>query len=208
MSKPALQQFSKELRGKIQTSWNIEMDEEMMTMFLKLKKNLGKFGSNFSNKEAMRRMLARLSALDTESKSVMVKNQKPQPQAKNSKKIPGQKRHSQGEGCFNRYDKLEKRNEQIIGSKIHKATSPKITRYIQAAKKRLTLSQTNGKCAHENCNQPAQILHHKQRFSQTKNHDSLIPLCKIHHEFAHNGITETMTEADERYRKYRQAALI
>ncbi|MFA6917820.1 MAG: hypothetical protein WC285_03220, partial [Candidatus Gracilibacteria bacterium] len=86
-------------------------------------------------------------------------------------------------------------------------TSPKITRYVQAAKKRLTLSATNGKCARENCNQPAQILHHQIRFSQTKNHDSLIPLCKIHHEFAHNGITETMTEADECYRKYRRKAL-
>ena len=60
MSKSALQQFSRELRGKIQTNWNIEMDTEMMTTFLKLKEKVGK---NLSNKEALRRMLKRLEEI-------------------------------------------------------------------------------------------------------------------------------------------------
>ena len=187
MSKPALQQFSKELRGKIQTSWQIEMDEEMMTMFLKLKKNLGKFGSNLSNKEAMRRMLKMMVNGNTQNEK--------------KKKRIGTRGH---EGCVPAQPQA-KISKKIPGDFPEKPT--KITRYIPIAQKRLTLSETNGKCAHENCHQPAQILHHQARFSQTKSHDSLLPLCKTHHEFAHNGITEPTTEADEFYRKYRQNAL-
>jgi hypothetical protein len=169
MSKPALQQLSKELRGKIQTSWQIEMDEEMMKTFLKLKEKIGR---NLSNKEAMRRML-----------NMMVKNEKPQPQAKKQRKIPGD------------------------FSSVPKA-KPKITRYIPVAQKRFILSRTNGGCSHENCHNPAQIFHHQTRFFQTKNHESVIPLCKIHHEFAHNGLTEKQTEADLLYHKYRQTSMI
>jgi len=165
MSKSALQQFSRELRGKIQTNWNIEMDTEMMTAFLKLKEKIGK---KLSNKEALRRMLEMLSERS-------VKNEKPQPKAQNRQEIPGEKEDG---------------------------------RYIPIAQKREVLAKTNGICSHENCCNPAQIFHHQIRFSQAKNHVSLIPLCKIHHEFAHNGITEPLTQADELYRKYRQAMLI
>jgi len=169
MSKPALQQLSKEARGKIQTNWQIEMDNEMMAMFLKIKK---RFGPNLSNKEAMRRML----------RTMMGKNEKSQPQAKNLKKIPGE-----------------------------------ISRYIPVAIKRIAIAKTDGKCAHENCNNPAEILHHQTPFSQNRAHDSITPLCKIHHEFAHNGITaermpkstETvLSETDILYRKYRQKSLL
>jgi hypothetical protein len=166
MSKPALQQFSREYRGKIQTTFQIELDTEMMEIFLKLKKEMK--SENLSNKETLRRML-----------NMMAKNEKSQPQAKKMNKILGEKAH-----------------EQI-----------KITRYIPIAQKREVLAQTNGLCSHPDCHNPAQIFHHQLRFSASKNHESIIPLCKIHHEFAHNGITETMTESDEQYRKYRQAAL-
>jgi hypothetical protein len=86
--------------------------------------------------------------------------------------------------------------------------SIKITRYISVSKKQQVLAPTNGKCAHPNCPNPAQIFHHQVRFSQIKSHNSLIPLCKIHHEFAHNGITEAETMANELYKKYRQLALL
>jgi len=172
MSKSALQQFSREFRGKIQTNWNIEMDTEMMTTFLKLKEKVGK---NLSNKEALRRMLEMLGEISLLPGCVPeTKNEKPQPQAEISKEIPGEKENG---------------------------------RYIPIAQKREILAKTNGICSHENCCNPAQIFHHQIRFSQTKNHTSLIPLCKVHHEFAHNGITEPLTQADELYRKYRQATL-
>jgi len=115
---------------------------------------------------------------------VVTKNKKPQPQAKNFKEIPG-----------------ERGNERRSLPSVY-------GRYIPIAKKREVLAKTNGICSHENCYNPAQIFHHQIRFFQTKNHTSLIPLCKIHHEFAHNGITEPLTQADELYRKYRQATLI
>ncbi|MFA6917800.1 MAG: hypothetical protein WC285_03115 [Candidatus Gracilibacteria bacterium] len=66
--------------------------------------------------------------------------------------------------------------------------SQEITRYIRAFKKRETIAQTNGKCSYPNCNFPFQILHHVDRFSESRSHDSVIPLCKIHHEFAHNNL--------------------
>lgn len=173
MSKPALQQLSKECRGKIQTNWQIEMDTEMMTTFLKLKEKVGR---NLSNKEALRRLL-----------NMMAKNEKSQPQAEIPKKIPGEKRLGNW------------RSADIV------RFAP--SRYIPIAQKREVLAQANHQCSHENCHNPVQIFHHQIRFSQTKNHTSIIPLCKIHHEFAHNGITETMTKADELYREYRREAL-
>lgn len=173
MSKPALQQFSKECRGKIQTNWQIEMDVEMMTTFLKLKEKIGR---NLSNKEALKILL-----------NMMAKNEKSQPQAEISKKIPGE-------------------NEKAERSANVVRFAP--SRYIPIAQKREILAQTNNQCSHENCHNPAQIFHHQIRFSQTKNHTSIIPLCKIHHEFVHNGITETMTKADELYRKYRRGSIV
>jgi hypothetical protein len=243
MSKLALQEYSKEVRGKVQTSWNIEMDEEMMVMFLKLKKVVGE---ELSNKEAMRRMLKKMaeSELDNRaSKAMMAKKQKSQTQAKSQKLFPGDKHgasfasevllsklyknnlinkisESLSQATNNAKRKLEnfcqsesdvaEINDNLIKkihSKIHKQTI-KITRYISVSKRRQVLTPTNGKCAHPNCPNPAQVFHHQLRFSQTKSHDSLIPLCKIHHEFAHNGITENQTNADVLYKKYRQQALL
>ncbi|MFA6917618.1 MAG: hypothetical protein WC285_02150, partial [Candidatus Gracilibacteria bacterium] len=105
-------------------------------------------------------------------------------------------------------------------------TPPKITRYIRAFKKRKIITRTNGKCSYPNCNSPFQILHHVDRFSESKSHESVIPLCKIHHEFAHNNLiqneklstkqwglsvagqsTPQVSQAEFFYRKYRQKAL-
>ena len=71
-----------------------------------------------------------------------------------------------------------------------------------------------------------QAIHHVDRFSESKNHNSAIPLCKIHHEFAHNNLikNENLTvgkwqlsiikppaiqipQAEILYRKYRQKML-
>lgn len=109
--------------------------------------------------------------------------------------------------------------ESVTGDTFQKPA----TRYIAAAKKRKTVSQTQGKCGYPNCNNPYQVIHHPERFSQCKNHDLLVPLCKIHHEFAHNNLIQNETEttknwkmtlitkrtslADVLYRKYRNKAL-
>jgi hypothetical protein len=108
---------------------------------------------------------------------MMVKNAKPQKQAKKQQKNPGTK-------------------------------IDKISRYIPIAQKRSAFEKTKGQCSHPNCNKPAEILHHKERFTTKKSHESITPLCKVHHEFAHNGITESISKADLLFRQYRQEALL
>ena len=100
------------------------------------------------------------------------------------------------------------------------------SRYVPAEKNRQTIAQTNGHCAYPNCNSPYEILHHADRYSESKSHDSLIPLCKVHHEFAHNNLIKNerqradqwdltvrkevgrkISQADILYKKYRNRAL-
>ncbi|MBU1152305.1 hypothetical protein KJ632_05815 [Patescibacteria group bacterium] len=150
MSKLALQEFSKEKRCHHINTWQIELDEEMMFMFLKLKK---KFGDRLSNKEALRKILQKM--------------QEPQRKAKKQKEIPG-----------------------------------KVSRYIPVDQR------PSDHCSHPGCHRPADVIHHPTRFSQNPNHSNLKPLCRLHHEFAHNGITEKMQFADYQYRKCRQEALL
>jgi len=32
------------------------------------------------------------------------------------------------------------------------------------------------------------VLHHAEYYAHTRKHEKLIPLCKEHHEFIHNGL--------------------
>ncbi|MFA5821122.1 MAG: hypothetical protein WC873_03430 [Candidatus Gracilibacteria bacterium] len=180
MSKPALQQLSKDLRGKEEPAMKIELDTEMQFLFLSLKKEIGK---ELSNKEALRRILKKMAS----TSQMMAKPLGSHPQAKNTKKIPGE----------------QARNKRSEWS----ANCTKTTRYIPAVQKRLALSTTNGRCSQQNCHRPAEIFHHQIPFSQNRNHASITALCKIHHEFAHNGISKELTETDLLYRKYRRQTL-
>jgi hypothetical protein len=96
-----------------------------------------------------------------------------------------------------RQDFFEEKNdkqEKIFPNKSdHKETSTKpktSSRYIPIKIKKAAINKTNGKCSYPNCSKPAEIFHHPDRFSNSKNHESIISLCKIHHEFAHNGIIQ------------------
>lgn len=99
-------------------------------------------------------------------------------------------------------------------------------RYVTAEKRRQIIQPTKGKCSYPNCNSPYEILHHVDRYSESKTHDSIIPLCKIHHEFAHNNLIENeksdvdtwklllvqkedvkISRADVLYKKYRSEAI-
>ncbi len=187
MSKPALQEYSKEVRGKGTVSWPVEVDEKMMFMFLKLKKKLGK---NLSNKECLRKILehAQSEAKCVKSKFHETdKKPKSQKQAQNPAKIPGEKGVQAGE-------KSEPTPKQ----------PQKVTRYISVNQRR----ELSNHCSHPGCHRPAEIIHHPDRFSQNHSHENLRSLCKRHHEFAHNGISEPMHPADHKYRKHRQVALI
>ncbi len=99
-------------------------------------------------------------------------------------------------------------------------------RYIPVNKKREVIAQTHGKCAYPNCHSPYEVFHHTDRYSESRTHDSIIPFCKIHHEFAHHNLiqnetlktdewrisvikepVEKISQADVLYRKYRRGIL-
>jgi len=216
MSKPALQEYSKEVRGKVTIKWQVELDERMMFMFLKLKKKLGK---NLSNKECLRKILEileKIQELDAAEKrggavngqrkmkksnggqvekieKFCDKNEEPQRQAVKTMKIPGE--NSQ----FKAFSQ-----KPTVATDLSAKPTKRITRYIPVHQKR----HLGDHCAHPGCHRPAEIIHHPDRFSQYHSHKNLKPLCKMHHEFAHNGVSEPMRRADHKYRQCRQAALV
>ena len=98
-----------------------------------------------------------------------------------------------------------------------------ITRPVPSAQKR----EAGDRCTYPGCNRPADEIHHPTRFSETKNHDDLRPLCSDHHEFAHNNLIPNEHEqkwriniagenkkpsyegyADHFYQRYRKQALL
>ncbi len=55
-------------------------------------------------------------------------------------------------------------------------------------KKREVDERSNGKCEYPNCTKPIENYHHTVPFAFSHSHDSLVGLCKIHHEFCHQGV--------------------
>lgn len=47
-------------------------------------------------------------------------------------------------------------------------------------------------CGFPGCKKPARDLHHTKRFALVQRHaeEEIVPLCKIHHELAHEGAIE------------------
>lgn len=123
MSKGSLFEFAREIRGKqendkldmnlfncsaIQPKINLELDEEMQFLFLKLKNKLGK---NLSNKEVMRQILKKLAEQEFNRKTrgqiaLKVKNFP-------GKKIANTKKHGKITG---RYINVRKKQEVLTRS--------------------------------------------------------------------------------------------
>jgi len=225
MSKPALQQWSKELRGKIiekncgqlfecneglknkrEVAMKIEMDDEMEFLFLKIKNKMGK---NLSNKEILKKILVQINETIAEKWEIKSshRNMQPLSQAKKHQKIPGEKLDKESENTA----KYSLKNNHKTDTRTQ---TNRVTRYIRITIKRAAIRIANGKCAHEGCNKPYEILHHVIRFAGGGGHESIIPLCKEHHEFAHNGLLkeDTLNEKsaiiDEKYRKCRRQVLM
>jgi len=88
---------------------------------------------------------------------------------------------------------LEQRKEEI--AKDMQSTQPDgpknataaSTRYIPAKVKKVLREEYGTKCSIPNCQKPAEVIHHTQRFGITHNNDPrfLAPLCYEHHEIAH-----------------------
>jgi len=81
----------------------------------------------------------------------------------------------------------EKQVRPILIVKKESASEPrtKTTRYIPSKIKHELNKNYSGHCAYHGCNKPAENIHHKDGYSITKTHENLIPLCKTHHDFAH-----------------------
>ena len=72
-------------------------------------------------------------------------------------------------------------------------TNPKpefTTKTLSKKQKNKVFKKYSNKCAHPNCNKNAENIHHKDRYAKTKTHENLVPLCKVHHEFAHNNLIQ------------------
>jgi hypothetical protein len=73
------------------------------------------------------------------------------------------------------------KEKEVKPRKVKKSKS----RPAPAQKRREVLAKTNGKCSIPNCNRPAEEIHHPKPWAKHKSHDELEPLCKPHHELAH-----------------------
>ncbi len=43
-------------------------------------------------------------------------------------------------------------------------------------------------CVYPQCNKPADVYHHPERYAYAKTHNNVKPLCQAHHEIAHAGL--------------------
>lgn len=198
----------------------IELDEESTFFFMKLKAKLGK---NLTDKEFLKLILEERSKQEFPQKQSGIINQSDSPKNRATNKISGKvpgKVLDQKSGATNKIsdlksvtgDTYEHRRAlmptgQVCLQKNITGQRPRLdggdtfteTRYIRADKKRQITAKTNGKCIYPNCNSPFQILHHADRYSQSKNHNSVIPLCKIHHEFTHNNLIQNETQTPDKW---------
>ncbi len=176
----------------VPTLKKIELDADASFLFMKLKARFGKYLSD----GAFFKML--LDKVDAENALKI--------------KISGTKSFT-GETFTTTTKSVLKENEK-------KEQKP-VTRHVPAQQERELIAKTNGRCSYPNCNLPYDVIHHADRFSESKSHKSIILLCRIHHEFAHNNLIENekcradewkmsvlknpnnISQADVLYRKYR-----
>jgi uncharacterized protein YoaH (UPF0181 family) len=67
------------------------------------------------------------------------------------------------------------------------------SRHIPTKTKRKTKQKYDNRCSYPSCTKNSTILHHVDRYAYSKNHQKVLPLCKIHHEFAHNSLIKNET---------------
>ncbi len=158
MSKPALQELSKELRGNAVKKMSIDLDSEMQFLLGKIKRELG----IEDDEETLKIILQQFSKL--------------------GKDIPGDRHEIPRERTA---------REPQAGAE---------TRYIPAQQKREAISKTNGKCAYPNCSKPYEHLHHTTPFAHSRNHKTITPLCKTHHEYAHNGLITNQSQDPQKWK--------
>lgn len=213
MSKPALFEFAKEIRngqqGEVQNLFGekhsesevknkaivrkchavpgritIELDEESQILFLRLK---NKYAKDCSNKEALKILFQKFEEKDVPGNGIE-KRKKMLDAKQKIDKISGEKFTNKSESQ-NISQIMQMPEESVMTSKEENKSEIKFpTRYIPAKQKREILEKYHHKCAYPNCVNPAEQLHHRTAFGFEQSHESVVPLCEVHHQFAHNGI--------------------
>lgn len=224
MSKPAVQELVKELRGgyssnpttftpkpccAVPTTMKIELDSEMTFLFLQLKK---KYSGN--NQEVMMKILREAVGESSVPRREQVlakkvhicKAEKVEIVPENSEKVP--------------VANLSPGTTSYETQQVNNART--FVRYISKSIRQSVLKESNYRCSYPGCNRPPDANHHPERFANTGNHKNIKPLCRQHHEFAHNGLIANETQSpqtwklnlngelnstDRLYQKYRQLAL-
>jgi hypothetical protein len=87
----------------------------------------------------------------------------------------------------------------VSATAVHLQQKP-VTRHIPARVKKIIKHEFGTKCAHANCKNTAEHLHHQKQFAIFRTHDPrfIKPLCKGHHELEHS--------KDQAYRYYKFAS--
>ncbi len=142
----------------------IEFDEEMEILFLRLKK---KYAKDDSDKHALKKILRKLVEEEKNSKI---------------------KKHVPGDENFSSKSPNCKLSNSNLRTPEHTTPPQTPSRYIKIQQKRNLIKKYNKTCAYPNCNKPYDVLHHRTAFAFNRTHKNIIPLCKTHHEFVHNGI--------------------
>ena len=100
--------------------------------------------------------------------------------------------------------KTQSREQQLsaLREKIKKTLPEVSKRYIPAMVKKYLQLKYEGKCGFPNCKNPADIMHHVQRFVLVPNHapEKIVPLCKKHERLAHQGLIENEEGPPETWR--------
>ncbi|MBD3330244.1 hypothetical protein GF354_01790 [Candidatus Peregrinibacteria bacterium] len=78
------------------------------------------------------------------------------------------------------------------------------SRYVSKAKEREVEAKTKGRCSYNGCNKPIEEKHHEPAYAISHNHKGLKAMCKVHHEFRHNGIGTELSNIDIKIRKMRR----
>jgi len=64
-----------------------------------------------------------------------------------------------------------------------------VSRYVPVKIKHDLEQKYHGHCAYYGCNKPAEQIHHRDIFAKNKSHKNIIPLCKTHHDFVHQSLS-------------------
>ena len=123
--------------------------------------------------------------LNAELKEIEQKETKKVIKKKNKMVVAAEQNGNNGETEISKNDLYKAENHQ---------PSSKIKKYV--------LHKTNHTCAFPGCTKPAEHLHHTERFGITGRHnpEKIIPLCKEHHELAHDGLIENEDAAPSEWR--------